>query len=111
MNVQDCMSYNGVQASVSTGYYTLHIVGCLYAADPLQNVINQFTRIAQDPRVSFFGNVCVGKDVTVEELRRIYSLVSKCTWPMALGRTCNVLCGNFDKHDCTSRLAFSPAAL
>lgn len=40
-----------------------------------KNVINQFTRIAQDPRVNFFGNVCVGKDVSVEELRGIYSLV------------------------------------
>lgn len=45
------------------------------AARTTQNVINQFKRIAQDQRVSFFGNVCVGKDVSVEELRSIYSLV------------------------------------
>jgi len=84
------MSYNGLQTSVhhqTSGHVLPSTVSfCLYAANPLQNVINQFTRIAQDPRVSFLGNVCVGKDVTVEELRRIYSLVSKHTWPMPLGR-------------------------
>jgi hypothetical protein len=41
-----------------------------------QNVINQFSRIAQDPRVKYFGNVKIGQDVSVDELRRIYSLVS-----------------------------------
>lgn len=43
-----------------------------------QNVINQFSRIAQDPRVSYFGHVCVGKDVSVDELRQLYSLVGGC---------------------------------
>eukprot|EP00879_Flechtneria_rotunda_P017518 GHRR01018367.1.p1 GENE.GHRR01018367.1~~GHRR01018367.1.p1 ORF type:complete len:317 (+),score=67.40 GHRR01018367.1:162-1112(+) len=40
-----------------------------------KNVINQFTRIAQDPRVTFFGNVTVGKDVSVPELQKLYNAV------------------------------------
>ncbi|KAF6253362.1 hypothetical protein COO60DRAFT_1273754 [Scenedesmus sp. NREL 46B-D3] len=40
-----------------------------------KNVTNQFTRIAQDPRVNFFGNVNVGRDVTVDEIRKLYNAV------------------------------------
>jgi hypothetical protein len=43
---------------------------------PVQNVTNQFTRIAQDPRVNFFGNVNVGRDITVDEIRKLYNAVS-----------------------------------
>ena len=41
----------------------------------LQNVINQFTAIGSDPRVSFYGNVTLGRDVSLAELRRMYRAV------------------------------------
>jgi NADPH-dependent glutamate synthase beta subunit-like oxidoreductase len=52
----------------------------------VQNVTNQFTRIAQDPRVNFFGNVNVGRDVTVDEIRKMYNTVSLQTIAAAEGR-------------------------
>ena len=41
----------------------------------VQNVINQFTAIGSDPRVSFYGNVTLGRDVSLAELRRMYRAV------------------------------------
>lgn len=41
-------------------------------------MINQFTQLAQDPRVGFLGNVRVGRDVSLEELRQRYSAVVLC---------------------------------
>lgn len=41
----------------------------------LQNVINQFARTGQDPRVSFFGNVHVGTDIGLAELRKAHHAV------------------------------------
>lgn len=38
-------------------------------------VTNQFTRIASSPNLSFFGNVHVGKDIALQELRRLYDVV------------------------------------
>lgn len=38
-------------------------------------MINQFTALAQDPRIAFFGNVRVGRDVSLPELRARYSAV------------------------------------
>lgn len=43
----------------------------------LQNVINRFTRIGQDERVRFLGNVNVGQDIQLIELRQFYSAVSR----------------------------------
>ena len=40
-----------------------------------KNVINKFSQIASRPGVRFFGNVSVGSDVTVAELRKLYSCV------------------------------------
>lgn len=37
-----------------------------------QNVINQFTAMGGDPRVSYFGNVTLGRDVSLRELRDLY---------------------------------------
>ena len=39
----------------------------------VQNVINQFTKLAQDPRVSFLGNVTVGRDISLAALRQHYN--------------------------------------
>ncbi|ROI82017.1 NADPH:adrenodoxin oxidoreductase, mitochondrial [Anabarilius grahami] len=43
--------------------------------DDMGNVINTFTQTAQHERCSFNGNVNVGKDVTIEELRQAYHAV------------------------------------
>lgn len=39
-------------------------------------MINQFTQTCSGPRVSYLGNVNVGADVTLGELRRLYDVVS-----------------------------------
>ncbi|XP_063749345.1 NADPH:adrenodoxin oxidoreductase, mitochondrial isoform X2 [Eleginops maclovinus] len=41
----------------------------------VKNVINTFTQTARHERCSFYGNVNVGKDVSVEELREAYHAV------------------------------------
>ena len=43
----------------------------------MQNVINQFTKLAQDPRISFLGNVTVGRDISLATLRRHYNGVRR----------------------------------
>lgn len=43
-----------------------------------QNVTNQFTRLCQDPRISFMGNVTLGRDVSLAELRAHYNAVCAC---------------------------------
>lgn len=48
-----------------------------------QNVINTFTQTAQHERCSFYGNVNVGKDVTIEELRQAYHAVVLVSKPLA----------------------------
>lgn len=40
-----------------------------------QNVINQFTALGRDPRVSFLGNVAVGRDIQLPDLRSFYNAV------------------------------------
>ncbi|XP_063281500.1 NADPH:adrenodoxin oxidoreductase, mitochondrial [Pelobates fuscus] len=41
----------------------------------VKNVINTFTQTAQSERCGFFGNVTIGKDVTMEELQAAYHAV------------------------------------
>ncbi|KAM3347791.1 hypothetical protein ACQJBY_021600 [Aegilops geniculata] len=38
-------------------------------------VVNQFSRVAANPRCSFFGNVTLGSDVSLSELRKTYDVV------------------------------------
>jgi hypothetical protein len=45
---------------------------------PLQNVINQFTALATNPRLTFLGNVRVGRDIGLPELRAHYNAVVLC---------------------------------
>eukprot|EP00798_Chlamydomonas_sp_ICE-L_P023901 gene23901-9468_t len=40
-----------------------------------KNVQNQFTAVGKDPRVRFFGGVELGKDVSLDQLRGLYSSV------------------------------------
>nr|XP_033817596.1 NADPH:adrenodoxin oxidoreductase, mitochondrial isoform X2 [Geotrypetes seraphini] len=41
----------------------------------VKNVINSFTQTARSGRCAFYGNITVGKDVTLEELQRAYHAV------------------------------------
>ncbi|XP_048674013.1 NADPH:adrenodoxin oxidoreductase, mitochondrial isoform X2 [Caretta caretta] len=41
----------------------------------VKNVINTFTQTAHSDRCSYYGNVTIGKDVTVKELQRAYHAV------------------------------------
>ncbi|KAM9463294.1 NADPH:adrenodoxin oxidoreductase, mitochondrial isoform 1-T2 [Clarias gariepinus] len=41
----------------------------------VKNVINTFTQTAQHERCSFYGNVSIGTDVSVEELKKAYHAV------------------------------------
>lgn len=41
----------------------------------VKNVINTFTKTAENPRFRFFGNLSLGKDVTLEQLRVCYDVV------------------------------------
>src|SRR3989338_4136734 len=38
----------------------------------IKNVTNVYKKIAEQPGFSFMGNVNVGKDISVEELKRFY---------------------------------------
>lgn len=59
--------------STPSEYITPEVFKC--NALPLQNVINHFTQLAADARCSFLGNVTVGKDVSLVELRSRYDAV------------------------------------
>lgn len=41
----------------------------------LQNVINTFTQVAENPYCNFYGNVEVGKDILIKDLQKSYSAV------------------------------------
>lgn len=44
----------------------------------VKNVIHSFTTTAESNRVRFFGNVSIGSDVTLSELRSAYDAVVLC---------------------------------
>lgn len=44
----------------------------------MQNVINSFTTTASNDRVAFYGNVGIGSDVRLHELRDAYNAVVLC---------------------------------
>lgn len=41
----------------------------------VKNVVNTFTKTAKNPRVNFYGNITLGKDVYLKELRNAYHAV------------------------------------
>lgn len=41
----------------------------------VKNVINQFTKVAQLPNVNFYGNISLGSDISLKELRKHYDAV------------------------------------
>jgi adrenodoxin-NADP+ reductase len=38
-------------------------------------VVNQFSRVAANDRCQFYGNVTLGRDVSLSELRKTYDVV------------------------------------
>lgn len=46
-----------------------------FASSLLQNCINQFTALAQSEKCRFIGNVCLGKHVTLAQLRPFYHAI------------------------------------
>ncbi|KAL7287110.1 hypothetical protein TKK_0018728 [Trichogramma kaykai] len=55
----------------------------------VKNVINTFDKIAKDDRVQFLGNVDVGKDVKIEELKNLYHAIV-LTYGAEYDRTLNI---------------------
>ncbi|CAH2068487.1 unnamed protein product, partial [Iphiclides podalirius] len=41
----------------------------------VKNVINQFTKVATKPNINFYGNISLGKDITLYQLRQHYDAV------------------------------------
>ncbi|KPJ19209.1 NADPH:adrenodoxin oxidoreductase, mitochondrial [Papilio machaon] len=41
----------------------------------VKNVINQFTKVANKPNVNFYGNITLGKDISLLQLRKHYDAV------------------------------------
>ncbi|XP_049877910.1 NADPH:adrenodoxin oxidoreductase, mitochondrial [Pectinophora gossypiella] len=41
----------------------------------VKNVINQFTKVAQQNNVNFYGNIALGQDITLSQLRQHYDAV------------------------------------
>ncbi len=53
------------------------------AAAACQNVTHHFTVIGKDPRLTYFGNVELGRDVSLDDLRKRYHAVRHDTVCMA----------------------------
>lgn len=59
-------------------------------------MINTFTQTAHSERCSYYGNVTVGRDVTVPELQQAYHAVvlvgtHSLSAPGVLGKVCRVI--------------------
>ena len=46
-----------------------------FASSLLQNCINQFTTLAQSQKCRFIGNICLGKQVSLAQLRPFYHAI------------------------------------
>lgn len=62
-----------VEHKMSASPHGLH--GVAWRDVAMQNVTHQFTSLAKDSRVGFVGNVRVGQDVSLGELRERYNAV------------------------------------
>lgn len=69
-----CFSFH--VAVVVVASFSLH---CRFGVAPdhpeVKNVINTFTKVAENDRVRFIGNLALGKDVTFQELRNAYNAI------------------------------------
>ena len=41
--------------------------------------MNNFSKLMEDPLVRFYGNVFIGRDISVKELRESYHIIILCT--------------------------------
>lgn len=41
----------------------------------VKNVINTFTKTAEHPNVRYFGNVTLGQDISMQDLKKAYHIV------------------------------------
>lgn len=41
----------------------------------VKNVINTFTKTAENPKIEYFGNVNLGQNITLQQLREAYHVV------------------------------------
>lgn len=44
----------------------------------VKNVINTFNKTAQNPNFNFYGNIQLGKDISLKKLRELYDIVILC---------------------------------
>jgi adrenodoxin-NADP+ reductase len=44
----------------------------------VKNVINTFNKTAENPSFNFYGNISLGKDVSLKQLRNLYDVVVLC---------------------------------
>lgn len=70
----------------------------------VKNVIHSFTTTAESPRVNFFGNISIGTDVTLDELRSAYDAVVLC-YGSSKERSLNIP-GEFDHDNVVSARSF-----
>ncbi|CAK1548307.1 unnamed protein product [Leptosia nina] len=55
----------------------------------VKNCINQFTKLARQENINFYGNITLGKDITLENLRQFYDAVL-LTYGAEEDRTLNI---------------------
>ena len=84
-------------------YRAIHLLFFRFGVAPdhpeVKNVINTFTKTAENPRVRFLGNLSLGKDFTLDELRDRYHavlLVSGVSQPQFIIET--KLFSSFHRH-------------
>lgn len=76
----DTVLTNTINLNMSLFLYLPTVPLCFrYGVAPdhpeVKNVINQFTKVAQMPNVNFYGNITLGKDICVTELKQHYDAV------------------------------------
>lgn len=54
---------------------SLHRFGVAPDHPEVKNVINTFSKVAENPRVRFIGNLSLGRDVSLHDIRNAYNAV------------------------------------
>ncbi|XP_023023088.2 NADPH:adrenodoxin oxidoreductase, mitochondrial [Leptinotarsa decemlineata] len=63
----------------------------------VKNVINTFTKTAENPNIRFIGNVNLGRDITLEELRNAYHIIL-LTYGAEQGKQLSIPGENLQNH-------------
>lgn len=56
----------------------------------VKNVINTFTKTAKNSQVNFYGNICLGKDITLQDLQDSYHAVLLVNIKLFIAFFCSV---------------------